>query len=83
MGICYWEGTWITVGTHSWEENSQNWERFGTGWATSFAGAYDPNDAGKYYGGCAVDNQAFFDTKGNPLDSLKIFGELSAKLIEG
>ena len=76
IGICYWEGTWITVGTHSREENSQNWERFGTGWATSFAGAYDPNDAGKYYGGCAVDNQAFFDAKGDPLNSLKIFGEL-------
>ena len=30
-------------------------------------------DAGKYYGGSAVDNQAFFDAKGKPLESLKVF----------
>ena len=49
------------------------WEEFGSGWASSHAAVYDPKDAGKYYGGSAVDNQAFFDTQGRPLESLKIF----------
>ena len=74
IGICYWEGTWISVGGESWEENHTLWEKYGSGWATSYAGTYDPNDAGKYYGGCAVDNQALFDRWGHPLESLKVFG---------
>lgn len=73
MGVCYWEGTWISVGGENWEENSALWERDGSGWASSYATEYDPNDAGKYYGGCAVDNQAFFDKDGKPLESLKVF----------
>ena len=73
MGVCYWEGTWITVGGASWEENSALWEQYGSGWASSYASKYDPNDAGKYYGGCAVDNQAMFDAKGHPLESLRVF----------
>lgn len=73
IGVCYWEGTWITVGQNSWEENSAKWEQYGSGWASSYAAAYDPNDAGKYYGGCAVDNQAMFDANGKPLESLRIF----------
>ena len=73
IGVCYWEGTWITVGQNSWEENSAKWEQFGSGWASSFAAGYDPDDAGKYYGGCAVDNQAMFDAQGHPLESLRVF----------
>ena len=73
-GVFYWEGTWISVGTNSWEENAAKWEKYGSGWASSYASGYDPNDAGKYYGGCAVENQAFFDEKGNVLESLKVFG---------
>lgn len=73
IGVVYWEGTWISVGTTSWEENSAKWEKYGSGWASSYASGYDPNDAGKYYGGCAVDNQAFFDKYGNPLESLRVF----------
>ena len=73
IGVCYWEGTWITVGRNSWEENSARWEQFGSGWASSYAAAYDPTDAGKWYGGCAVDNQALFDAEGKPLQSLRIF----------
>ncbi len=72
-GIFYWEGTWIAVGTDSFEANSEKWEKYGSGWATKYAAAYDPKDAGKYYGGNAVDNQAFFDPEGKPLESLKIF----------
>ena len=73
IGICYWEGAWITVGTDSREENREKWEKYGSGWASSYAAVYDPNDAGKYYGGSAVDNQAFFDAQGHPLESLKVF----------
>ena len=73
IGIFYWEGTWISVGTSSWEENSAKWEKYGSGWASSYAGKYDPNDAGQYYGGCAVENQAFFNEKGEAIESLKVF----------
>ena len=73
IGVVYWEGAWISVGTSSWEENHEKWEADGSGWASSFAAEYDPNDAGKYYGGSAVDNQAFFDASGRALESLKVF----------
>ena len=73
IGICYWEGTWISVGGESWEINSALWEQHGSGWASSYAKDYDPNDAGKYYGGCAVENQAFFDENGKAIESLKVF----------
>ncbi|MBO6061031.1 MAG: glycosyl hydrolase 53 family protein, partial [Clostridia bacterium] len=73
IGVVYWEGTWITVGQDSWEKNHELWEKYGSGWATSYAAVYDPEDAGKYYGGCAVDNQAMFGPDGRPLESLKIF----------
>ena len=73
IGVVYWEGTWISVGGASYEENQLLWERYGSGWASSYAKEYDPNDAGKYYGGCAVDNQAFFDANGHVLKSLQVF----------
>ena len=73
IGVVYWEGTWITVGTESWEENHEKWETFGSGWASSYGGSYDPEDAGKWYGGCAVDNQAMFDAEGKPLESLRVW----------
>jgi arabinogalactan endo-1,4-beta-galactosidase len=73
IGVVYWEGTWITVGTSSWEENHEKWEKYGSGWASSYGGSYDPDDAGKYYGGSAVDNQAMFDPEGKPLESLRVW----------
>lgn len=73
IGVFYWEGAWITVGGDSWEENHALWENHGSGWAASYAGAYDPDDAGKYYGGSACDNQAMFDAEGRALESLKVF----------
>lgn len=75
MGVFYWEGTWIPVGPSD-EDNSELWEKYGSGWASSYSGSYDPKDAGKYYGGCSWDNQALFDFTGHPLDSLKVFREL-------
>lgn len=73
IGVCYWEGAWVTVGQNSYDDNFAKWEKYGSGWASTYSKDYDPNDAGKYYGGSAVDNQAFFDKDGKPLESLKLF----------
>ena len=72
IGIFYWEGVWIPVGGPN-EDNSPIWEEFGSGWASSYAADYDPDDAGLYYGGCSWDNQAMFDFDGHPLASLNVF----------
>lgn len=71
-GIFYWEGAWIPVGPKG-ANNSPIWEEFGSGWASSFASDYDPEQAGAYYGGCSWDNQAFFDFTGHPLESINVF----------
>lgn len=73
IGVFYWEGTWISAGGDNYEANLALWEKNGSGWASSHAGEYDPDDAGKWHGGCAVDNQAFFDSEGRALESLKVF----------
>ena len=73
IGVFYWEGTWITAGGASWEENAALWEKYGSGWASSYAADYDPDDAGKWYGGCAVDNQALFTPDGKATEALKVF----------
>ena len=83
IGVFYWEGTWISVGNDSYEKNLSVWEKYGSGWATSYAAEYDPEDAGKWYGGCAVENQAFFDEKGKATEALKVFSLLkSGNVIE-
>jgi len=82
IGVFYWEPGWIPVPVsaeavtpeEAWEERSVLWEKHGSGWASSFAASYDPNDAGVWYGGSAVDNQALFDADGHPLPSLRVFG---------
>ena len=71
-GVFYWEGTWIPVGSAT-ADNSPIWEKYGSGWASSYASDYDPDDAGLYYGGCSWDNQAMFDFTGHPLPSLNVF----------
>ena len=72
MGIFYWEGAWIPVGSDA-AANAPIWEKYGSGWASSYAADYDPDDAGLYYGGCSWDNQAMFDFTGHPLASLNVF----------
>jgi arabinogalactan endo-1,4-beta-galactosidase len=72
LGVFYWEGTWIPVGEAA-ADNSPIWEKFGSGWASSYAADYDPLDAGLFYGGCSWDNQAMFDFDGYPLASLNVF----------
>ena len=83
IGLFYWEPAWIPVKdvsgltgdayTAQVEANKALWERYGSGWAASYAAEYDPDDAGKWYGGSAIDNQAMFDFNGNPLESLKVW----------
>ncbi|MCD7764165.1 MAG: glycosyl hydrolase 53 family protein [Lachnospiraceae bacterium] len=82
IGVFYWEPAWIPVQVYDANaddagtvlaENQEIWETYGSGWASSYAAEYDPDDAGVYYGGSAVDNQALFDFEGHPLESLKIF----------
>lgn len=73
IGVFYWEPAWIPVPGDSVEVRQPLWEKYGSGWASSYAGEYDPEDAGVYYGGSACDNQGLFDFSGHPLASLNIF----------
>ncbi|MCR5766987.1 MAG: glycosyl hydrolase 53 family protein [Lachnospiraceae bacterium] len=79
LGVFYWEPAWIPVKHVDWNSssasttlasNKEAWEKYGSGWASSYAVSYDPKDAGKYYGGSAWDNQAWFDFDGKALPSL-------------
>lgn len=79
LGVFYWEPAWLPVTVYTegdnavWAKNQEAWEKYGAGWASSYAGEYDPKDAGKWYGGSAVDNQALFDFTGHPLESMNVF----------
>ena len=78
IGMFYWEPAWIPVQVYDGtekvlNENKALWEQYGSGWASSYAGEYDPTDAGKWYGGSAVDNQALFAFDGTPLASLNTY----------
>jgi len=74
IGVFYWEPAWLPVGPpDAVAGNAKLWEQFGSGWATSSAGSYDPADAGANFGGSAWDNQSLFDTDGTPLESLWVF----------
>lgn len=59
--------------TQKWTINSEKWEKYGSGWAATPAGEYDPDVAEFGIGGTQVDNQTFFDSTGHPLESLKVF----------
>jgi arabinogalactan endo-1,4-beta-galactosidase len=83
IGVFYWEPAWIPVGyaynadgtvnQTQLAKNKQLWEKYGSGWASSYSAEYDPEDAGQWYGGSAVDNQSFFDFDGAPYDTLNLF----------
>ncbi len=84
IGVFYWEPAWLPVGDPDHidiESNQALWEKYGSGWATSYAAEYDPEDAGEWYGGSAVDNQALFDFYGKPLPSLNVFKYLDTGAI--
>ena len=73
VGVFYWEPAWIDVPGESPDALTAIREQHGAGWASSFAGSYDPEDAGRYYGGTACIPSALFDPEGHPLESLKTF----------
>ncbi|MCS3442734.1 glycosyl hydrolase 53 family protein [Microbacterium phyllosphaerae] len=74
IGVYYWEPAWLPVGPPAQlEQNKVLWERDGSGWASSFAGEYEPEDAGHWFGGSAWDNQALFGFDGTASDALNIF----------
>lgn len=90
LGFFYWEPAWIPVNVYDetasdaaavLTDNQAKWESCGSGWASSYAAAYDPDDAGAYYGGSSWDNQALFDYTGHPLESLKAFKYLQCGTI--
>lgn len=95
IGVFYWEPAWIPVGVYQKNStnalsvltsNKQKWERYGSGWASSYAGEYE-NDAATWYGGSSWDNQAMFDFTGKPLASLNVFryavtGAYAPKLVD-
>ena len=95
IGMFYWEPAWITVGDTTglsgddYEsrvgDNRALWEEYGCGWASSYAAVYDPADAGQYYGGSAVDNQALFYPDGTPTAAWGVYenirtGEYSTEI---
>lgn len=83
LGVFYWEPAWLTVGDtrgltgteleNRKAANRQKWETYGSGWASSYAGEYDAKDAGKWYGGSAVDNEAMFYPDGTPTAGLYVW----------
>ena len=83
LGVYYWEPAWITVGNttgltgealqNKIAENKTKWEKDGSGWASSYAGEYDANDAGKWFGGSAVDNQALFYADGTATPAMHVW----------
>lgn len=82
IGMFYWEPAWIPVQVYDetadnaaevLASNKQKWEQYGSGWAASYSAEYDPENAGRYFGGSSWDNQALFDKNGHPLDSLNVF----------
>lgn len=89
LGVFWWEGAWISVGDITGlsgaayearlNTNKELWESRGSGWAASYSAEYDPDDAGLWYGGSAVDNQAFFDAGGRVLPSIKVFSDVVPK----
>lgn len=83
IGLFYWENAWIPV-EYAYDENGNvddavlasnkaKWEENGSGWASSYAAEYDADDAGKWYGGSAVDNQAWFDFNGKALSTVNVY----------
>lgn len=92
IGVCYWEGTWNAIGDvtkgATWEQNQAKWQQYGCGWASTYASSYDDVAPTEYAGGTMVDNQAFFDSDGKPLETLKLwnlvrFGNEIEKFIDG
>lgn len=83
LGVFYWEPAWISPyyikdengndNMDLYKKNQEMWEKYGSGWASSYSVEYDPDDAGKWYGGSAMDNSSWFDFDGTALPTAKIY----------
>lgn len=83
IGVFYWEPAWLStyyvykadgsIDQSLYKKNKELWEKYGSGWAASYSAEYDPTDAGLWYGGSAIDNQAWFDFDGTALETAKIY----------
>jgi len=83
IGVFYWEPAWLskyyaynadgTVNQAEYKKNQELWEKYGSGWASSYSSEYDPTDAGLWYGGSAIDNQAWFDFDGTALPTAEAY----------
>lgn len=71
LGVFYWEPAWIGEYNVSQQKQRENWDKYGSGWATAYASGYDKNASET--GGSSFDNQALFDFSGHPLSSLDVF----------
>ncbi len=83
IGVFYWEPAWISPyyikdgdgndNDSLYKQNFDLWEKYGSGWASSYAAEYDPDDAGVWFGGSAMDNSSWFDFDGTALPTAKIY----------
>lgn len=83
LGVYYWEPAWLTVGDttgltgEAYDKqvaaNKKKWEKYGSGWASSYASEFDAKDAGVWFGGSAVDNEAMFYPDGTASPSLHVW----------
>ena len=83
LGVYYWEPAWLTVGDttgltgEAYDKqvaaNKERWEKYGSGWASSYASEFDAKDAGVWFGGSAVDNEAMFYPDGTASPSLHVW----------
>ena len=83
LGVYYWEPAWLTVGDttgltgEAYDKqvaaNKEKWEKYGSGWASSYANEFDAKDAGVWFGGSAVDNEAMFYPDGTASPSLHVW----------
>lgn len=83
IGVFYWEPAWLSanyvynadgsIDQKLLNANKTGWEKYGAGWASSYSAEYDPSDAGLWYGGSAIDNQAWFGFDGTALATAKAY----------
>ena len=83
IGVFYWEPAWISPyyikdsdgndDDSLYRQNFDLWEKYGSGWASSYAAEYDPDDAGVWFGGSAMDNSSWFDFDGTALPTAQIY----------
>ncbi len=76
LGVFYWEPAWIGLNGLDHDKQTEIWEKHGNGWATQKAIEYD--QSAKWAGGSSYDNQGLFDFYGRPLESLKVFENITA-----